>query len=482
MPEGFTIVEGLSPTLGPGQSDTFTVRLDTDTRGIKAGNITFTTNDPDENPFTFAITGTVGPLAAPFDLTATVTSPTSVLLAWQNPNSAADRFTIDSKTEAYGAPWTTPINLTGGATTWQATGLTPYVAYHFRLIGYSTTGNPGTDEIKVMLDNAGNLYTLGKDGRLNLNGNLVRAGGRDFFITPEGNLYWLGTNGVFEQTPDQTNWQQLDDNATSFQVVGGKAYSVGTDKWLSVNGRPVWQNTEDYYIIPDGTIYWHGTSGRLQRRPNGASVWTDLDFDAIRYELDSNWACYSIGVDNWLNKNGHPVWQNTADYHLLHHANPALNDTLFWLGTSGRLQRRPDGESWIDLDWDAIGYSIDSAGVAYSYGQDQWLNVDGHEVWQNTAAYSIQADRSIYWLGTNGRFQRRPYGGSWIDLDWDATEVAIRDYWVAYSLGEDRWVNYEGTPTWDNVDDMFIDVDGSLILARPTEDVRLTDSYFETLG
>ncbi len=59
LPAGFSLVEGLNSTLLPGGSDTFTVRLDTSVAGTKAGQISFVTNDADENPFNFAIGGTV---------------------------------------------------------------------------------------------------------------------------------------------------------------------------------------------------------------------------------------------------------------------------------------------------------------------------------------------------------------------------------------------------------------------------------------
>jgi Ca2+-binding RTX toxin-like protein len=64
LPKGFVLVEGLSSSIGPGGSDTFQVRLDTSVLGIKSGPITFANNDKDENPFNFAITGTVttGPM------------------------------------------------------------------------------------------------------------------------------------------------------------------------------------------------------------------------------------------------------------------------------------------------------------------------------------------------------------------------------------------------------------------------------------
>jgi hypothetical protein len=66
LPDGFTLVEGLSGSLAPGESDTFTVLLDPSTLGAKSGQIRFLTNDPDVGEFTFAITGTVTAAPLPF--------------------------------------------------------------------------------------------------------------------------------------------------------------------------------------------------------------------------------------------------------------------------------------------------------------------------------------------------------------------------------------------------------------------------------
>jgi len=63
-PTGFSVVEGLPASLDAGASDTFTVRLDTATGGTKTGDITFTNNDSNENPFNFRIKGTVQALPA----------------------------------------------------------------------------------------------------------------------------------------------------------------------------------------------------------------------------------------------------------------------------------------------------------------------------------------------------------------------------------------------------------------------------------
>jgi len=61
IPAGFTLIGPLSTTLAPGTSDTFSIRLESSIRGNRAGQIAIGTNDPDENPFNFAITGEVTP-------------------------------------------------------------------------------------------------------------------------------------------------------------------------------------------------------------------------------------------------------------------------------------------------------------------------------------------------------------------------------------------------------------------------------------
>ncbi len=59
LPAGYTLTSGLSASLAPGTSDTFTVRLDTATVGTKGGTLSFATSDADENPFNFPLAGTV---------------------------------------------------------------------------------------------------------------------------------------------------------------------------------------------------------------------------------------------------------------------------------------------------------------------------------------------------------------------------------------------------------------------------------------
>ncbi|MEQ1779345.1 MAG: choice-of-anchor D domain-containing protein, partial [Nitrosomonas sp.] len=66
LPSGFSIVstDPLVTSLAPGASDTFQVRLDSTVAGTKSGQISITTNDTDENPFNFSVSGAVLPTTA----------------------------------------------------------------------------------------------------------------------------------------------------------------------------------------------------------------------------------------------------------------------------------------------------------------------------------------------------------------------------------------------------------------------------------
>ncbi|MGE0617024.1 MAG: choice-of-anchor D domain-containing protein, partial [Bacteriovoracia bacterium] len=59
VPAGFSMIEGLTASLAPGSNDTFTVQMNTGAPGGYSGQISIANNDADENPFHFAIAGTV---------------------------------------------------------------------------------------------------------------------------------------------------------------------------------------------------------------------------------------------------------------------------------------------------------------------------------------------------------------------------------------------------------------------------------------
>ncbi|MFC1782856.1 Calx-beta domain-containing protein, partial [Planctomycetota bacterium] len=80
LPEDYSLSEGLVTSLQAGEFDTFTVQLDTAEVGVKPGEISFSNNDSDENPFNFTITGTViGPEITLFAESTEVTDEQAVV-------------------------------------------------------------------------------------------------------------------------------------------------------------------------------------------------------------------------------------------------------------------------------------------------------------------------------------------------------------------------------------------------------------------
>jgi hypothetical protein len=76
VPSGYTIVDPLVGPIAAGGSESFTVRLDSASAGTKAGDIVITSNDPDEDPFNFAISGVVvGAVQRNPDITVTIARP-----------------------------------------------------------------------------------------------------------------------------------------------------------------------------------------------------------------------------------------------------------------------------------------------------------------------------------------------------------------------------------------------------------------------
>ena len=112
LPAGFSLAAGFgATTLAPGAATTFTIRLDAAATGTYSGAVGFATNDPNQNPFTFTVSGTVSAVqylddgGAGFSATA----------GWQVYNGAGWQGDMHYKPAGSGAE----------AATWTFTGLAP---------------------------------------------------------------------------------------------------------------------------------------------------------------------------------------------------------------------------------------------------------------------------------------------------------------------------------------------------------------------
>jgi len=59
VPEGFEVADDLAAEIAPAESDSFVLRMKTDSPGEKGGVATFVNSDADEAPFAFSISGRV---------------------------------------------------------------------------------------------------------------------------------------------------------------------------------------------------------------------------------------------------------------------------------------------------------------------------------------------------------------------------------------------------------------------------------------
>ena len=332
---------------------------------------------------------------------------------------------------------------------------------------------------------------------------------QDFAIGADGSLYLLGTNGRLRHQLADQSWQEITGDATKFAVSEtGVVYSLSSDHWLSVNGRNVWSNSRDFSLEQDGTLYWLGMNGRLQRQLNKA--WQDIGFQVTKFAVNDDGIAFSLDNQGWLSVEGRQVWSNTSDFSLADDGTltylqdtehtvvkigvsgtgvvysldtegwlsvngvrkwTTTNDfglgsdgTLYWLGAGGRLQQRQANGSWKDIGRDVLKFQVSDSGVVYSLDAEAWLSVNGLRVWSKTSDFAFAANGTFYWQSTYGLLQKRVPGGNWQDIDRNSVRFALRDDGTLYSLASDGRVKEANSTRWSNIASMQLTDDGCLEL------------------
>ena len=221
LPSGFSLVEGLSSSIAPGSSDTFTVQLDTTSTGTKSGQISFNNNDGNESPFNFSITGTVAStpseitvLGNGVNITDGDTSPSSTDLTnfgsvSQNGTPVQRTFTVRND----------------GGSTLTTSGLT--LPSGFSLVeGLSSSIAPGSsDAFTVRLDTTS---TGTKSGQISFNNNDGNESPFNFSITGTvastpseitvlGNGVNITDGDTSPSSTDLTNFGSVSQNGTPVQ-------------------------------------------------------------------------------------------------------------------------------------------------------------------------------------------------------------------------------------------------------------------------
>ena len=258
VPTGFTLIDGLSASLAPGVSDTFTVQLDTATKGTKAGDISFSTNDSDENPFNFRITGSVSGPVGPGDLDPTF-GTAGIVTTNVGGNGRALAVAIQSDGKVVTA------------------GYIAATSYCFAVVRYNASGSLDTS-----FDGDGKLITafatdgVGHDVAIQSDGKIVVAGYTYSGSSNDFAVVRYNTDGSLD-----TSFGAGGKAITDFGSVGDHGYSVA----LQSDGK---------IVVAGGT---GGYSFALARYNTDGSLDTSFDGDGrVTTAIGSSSVGYGVAI------------------------------------------------------------------------------------------------------------------------------------------------------------------------------------------
>ncbi len=351
LPTGFTLVEGLSSSIAAGGSDTFTVRLDTTSTGFKSGQISFADNDSDENPFNFAITGTV--LSPPVTL-YTFGFFYNDMIA--NPFGGDDYYGTVAADSSFGYFVNQKITTSFGyywiigslGTTGQPSGRvaiegyddragTPpktYNPYYYSTLGYSFGTGLGNEY--DILGPEGAYHAIGANRAEYIHiPPTVTAPPDDFYLTGSSGILWQNTDGT------AAIWKMNGATPTAAPVVGnpGAAWQVAGSGDFNRDGYAdiLWQNT-------DGTVaFWEMNGGTAIAAPvigNPGASWRAVGTGEFIGEGFS-------GDILWRNTDGRvAIWE-------LNGKNVTAASVIGNPGTSWRVAGTGDfyGNGYSDILW-----------------------------------------------------------------------------------------------------------------------------------
>jgi uncharacterized repeat protein (TIGR02543 family) len=388
VPTGFTLTEGLATSLAAGASDTFTVQLNTTTAGTKTGVISFATNDSDENPFNFTITGIVTPsgssenlalgkpaVASTTDgsLVASNVTDGNLFTRWSSLRSDPQWIYVDLGSVyainrivlrwevAYGRSY--QLQVSDDATTWSD-------------VYSTTTGDGGVDDIALSTPASGRyVRMLGTQRGTRYGYSLY-----EYEIMAVPVTYTLSvsaTNGTVTKTPNQTSYtagqtvtlQAVPNAGYAFSGWSGDLTGTTNPATLVMNSnKSVTANfTALAYTLavsatngtvtrtPDETSYTSGQTVTLQATPNAGYTFSGWSGDLTG---TANPATLVMDADKSV----------TANF-------TAITYTLMISAVNGAVTRTPDQTSYTsgqtvtlqatpNTDYTFSGWSGDLTGTA----------------------------------------------------------------------------------------------------------------------
>lgn len=201
----------------------------------------------------------------------------------------------------------------------------------------------------------GHVFTLDGHNQMWLDGRAIWAGTKDFAIGSDETLYWLSTDGLFQFNRPGDEWKTMDGIVQRFWLWNGHVFTLHSDNMMKRDGYNLWGNTQDFAAAPNGTAYWLGTSGLLQKLEVGGS-WRDVAVDVQGFWLwDGH--LFTLHHNHMMKRDGTDLWPDTKDFVV------AANGTVYWLSTWGLLQRHQVGGAWEVIATDVLSIAANPDGM-----------------------------------------------------------------------------------------------------------------------
>jgi len=375
VPSGFILDVDLPTSLAPGASDTFTVRLATTSAGSKSGQISFSNNDSDENPFNFSITGNVtAPPTVTINQAAGQSDPTG--------NSSINFTVVFSEVVTGFGSSDVTLGGTAGATGKTVTG--SGTTYNVAVSGMTQSGTvTATIPAGAAQDGAGNSSLASTSGDNSVTYNVPpQTGSMQVSLAPAGAVsagaQWQVDGGAWQISVATVSGLSVGSHPVTFKTVSG--WTTPGNQNVTVNANQTTTATGTYVVIPQ--------TGSLQVNlaPAGAVS------AGAQWQVDGGAWQNSGATVSGLSVGNHPVtfntlsgWTTPGNQSVTVNANQTTTATGTYvvIPQIGSLQVTigPAGAVSAGAQWQVDGGAWQNSGATVS-----GLSVGNHPVVFNTVS------------------------------------------------------------------------------------------------
>lgn len=261
--------------------------------------------------------------------------------------------------------------------------------------------------------------------------NQIPGGALDIAISPEGNLWIIGSNqGIYYYNSKKGDWTQVSGGAVKIAVGPNNTPWVvnaghGIYQW---NGQGGWNQLPgaalDIGVGGEGSVWIIGTDNVLYQWIDSERTWNNVNAKGARISVDKNGNPWVVGTDNTISR-----WIDNALYGLSGAAvdiSCASDGSVVVIGTDynpWRYSLASKGWAQIPAVGDSVNVAVAAGGIINYVSKSTTIWVQSTQRWNKlTGAGSdigVGADGSVFVIGTddlpggNGIWKHQRGKNSW---------------------------------------------------------------------